>query len=72
MDLLRAHADAVMLGMGTLREEQRMGRPRPRGPVFRIMDAGLQQLRTQLRRGQRTQCAGDGAGRFPDERLRGF
>jgi len=48
MDLLRAHADAVMLGMGTLREEQKMGRPRARGPVFRIVDAGMQQLRTRL------------------------
>jgi len=52
MDLLRAHADAVMLGMGTLREEKRMGRPRPRGPVFRIMDPGMQQLRTHLHRGR--------------------
>jgi riboflavin biosynthesis pyrimidine reductase len=52
MDLLRAHADAVILGMGTLREEQRMGRPRPRGPVFRIMDAGMQQLRARLHRGR--------------------
>jgi len=49
MDLLRAHADAVILGMGTLREEQRMGRPRPRGPVFRIVDPGMQQLRAKLR-----------------------
>jgi riboflavin biosynthesis pyrimidine reductase len=52
MDLLRAHADAVMLGMGTLREEQRMGRPRARGPVFRIVDPEIQQLRTKLRRGR--------------------
>jgi riboflavin biosynthesis pyrimidine reductase len=52
MDLLRAHADAVMLGMGTLRAEQRLGRPRPRGPVFRIMDTGMQQLRSKLRRGR--------------------
>jgi riboflavin biosynthesis pyrimidine reductase len=52
MDLLRAHADAVILGMGTLREEQRLGRPRERGPVFRIVDAGMQQLRTKLRRGR--------------------
>jgi len=52
MDLLRAHADAVMLGMGTLREEQRMRRPRTRGPVFRIVDAGLQQLRAHLHRGR--------------------
>jgi riboflavin biosynthesis pyrimidine reductase len=52
MDLLRAHADAVILGVGTLREEQRMGRPRPRGPVFRIMDPGMQQLRTKLHKGR--------------------
>src|SRR5208337_916526 len=52
MDLLRAHADAVILGMGTLREEQRMGRPRARGPVFRIVDAGMQQLRAKLRHGR--------------------
>jgi riboflavin biosynthesis pyrimidine reductase len=52
MDLLRAHADAVILGMGTLREEQRMARPRTRGPVFRIVDAGMQHLRTHLQRGR--------------------
>jgi riboflavin biosynthesis pyrimidine reductase len=52
MDLLRAHADALMLGMGTLREEQRMGRPRVRGPVFRIIDPGMQQLRKHLHRGR--------------------
>ena len=50
MDLLRAHADAVLLGMGTLREEQRLGRPRPRGPVFRILDPELQGLRAKLQR----------------------
>jgi riboflavin biosynthesis pyrimidine reductase len=52
MDLLRAHADALMVGMGTLREERNMGRPRRRGPVFRIMDEELQQLRTKLGRGR--------------------
>ena len=52
MDLLRAHADAVILGMGTLRAEQRMQRPRSRGPVFRIVDPELQQLRARLRRGR--------------------
>jgi riboflavin biosynthesis pyrimidine reductase len=50
MDLLRAHADAVILGMGTLRTEQRLQRPRPRGPVFRIVDPELQQLRARLGR----------------------
>ncbi|MDR3764338.1 MAG: RibD family protein [Acidobacteriota bacterium] len=50
MDLLRAHADAVLLGMGTLREEQRLGRPRPRGPVFRILDPELLGVRAKLQR----------------------
>jgi 5-amino-6-(5-phosphoribosylamino)uracil reductase len=52
MDVLRAHADAVIVGMGTLRVEQRMHRPRPRGPVFRIVDPELQQLRSRLGRGR--------------------
>jgi riboflavin biosynthesis pyrimidine reductase len=51
MDLLRAHADAVLLGMGTLMVEKRLERPRPRGPVFRIVEPTLQQLRAKLRRG---------------------
>jgi riboflavin biosynthesis pyrimidine reductase len=51
MDLLRAHADAVLLGLGTLKAEQQAGRPRPRGPVFRIVDESLQQLRAKLHRG---------------------
>ncbi len=50
MDLLRAHADAVLLGMGTLREEQRLGRPRARGPVFRILDPELLGVRAKLQR----------------------
>lgn len=52
MDLLRAHADAVIVGMGTLRTEQRLRRPRPRGPVFRIVDEQLKALRTRLGRGR--------------------
>jgi riboflavin biosynthesis pyrimidine reductase len=52
MDLLRVHADAVLLGMGTLRAEHRLQRPRPRGPVFRIVDPALQQLRSRLGRGR--------------------
>ncbi len=51
MDLLRAHAHAVLLGIGTLILEKRLGRPRPRGPVFRIVEPSLQQLRAKLRRG---------------------
>lgn len=51
MDLLRAHADAVLLGVGTLNLETVLGRPRARGPVFRIMEPTLQQLRSKLHRG---------------------
>jgi len=51
MDLLRAHADAVLIGMGTLRTETGLGRPGPRGPVFRIVDPAIRELREKLRRG---------------------
>jgi riboflavin biosynthesis pyrimidine reductase len=64
MDLLRAHADAVMLGMGTLKTEQQAGRPRPRGPIFRIMDASIQQLRAKLRRGPERNIFVSGTGNF--------
>src|ERR1041385_2818271 len=36
MDLLRAHADGILMGIGTLVEETEMAESR--GPVFRIMD----------------------------------
>jgi riboflavin biosynthesis pyrimidine reductase len=51
MDLLRAHADAVMIGVNTLIEETQLGE-RQRGPVFRIMDAELRRLRQTLGRGR--------------------
>jgi riboflavin biosynthesis pyrimidine reductase len=47
MDLLRAHADAVLVGANTLLDETELG-DRPRGPVFRIMDAELRRLRQKL------------------------
>ncbi len=49
MDLLRAHADAILLGVNTLAEETLLG-SRPRGPVFRIMDPELRRLRQKLGR----------------------
>jgi 5-amino-6-(5-phosphoribosylamino)uracil reductase len=52
MDLLRAHADAVLLGINTLIEEKELSRTRPRGPVFRIMEPELRELRQQLGRGR--------------------
>ena len=47
MDLLRAHADAVLVGANTLLDETELG-DRARGPVFRIMDADLRRLRQKL------------------------
>jgi riboflavin biosynthesis pyrimidine reductase len=52
MDLLRAHADALMIGLGTLVEEKRLGKPGNRGPVFRIADDGVRSLREKLGRGR--------------------
>ncbi len=48
MDLLRAHADGLLMGMNTLREEQRQRGPESRGIVFRVADPGLQDLRRKL------------------------
>ena len=50
MDLLRAHADAILMGIGTLVEETEMAASR--GPVFRIMEDGLRDLRRALGRGR--------------------
>lgn len=52
MDLLRAHADAVLLGFRTLKLETELCRPRERGPVFRIVDEALHDMRTKLHRGR--------------------
>jgi riboflavin biosynthesis pyrimidine reductase len=48
MDLLRAHADGLLMGMNTLREEQRQRGPDSRGIVFRVADPTLQELRRKL------------------------
>src|ERR1051326_5164741 len=50
MDLLRAHADGILMGIGTLVEETEMAASR--GPVFRIMDEQLRDLRRALGRGR--------------------
>ena len=47
MDLLRVHADAVLLGVNTLLDETDLG-SRQRGPVFRIMEEELRRLRQRL------------------------
>ncbi len=49
MDLLRAHADAVVMGVHTL-EYERVYMGNPRGPVFRIAEPTLLKLREELGR----------------------
>jgi 5-amino-6-(5-phosphoribosylamino)uracil reductase len=52
MDLLRAHADAIITGINTLVEET-LSAPRlngGRGPVYRIDDGSLRDLRSKLGR----------------------
>jgi riboflavin biosynthesis pyrimidine reductase len=48
MDLLRVHADGLLMGMNTLREEQRQRGPESRGIVFRVADPELQKLRERI------------------------
>ena len=52
MDLLRAHADGILVGMNTLREEQRQRGPDSRGIVFRVVDPTLRELRRKLGKGR--------------------
>ncbi len=52
MDLLRAHADGVLMGMNTLREEQRNRGPESRGIVFRAVEPDLLRLREKLGQGR--------------------
>src|SRR5664279_5346117 len=52
MDLLRAHADGVIMGMNTLREEQRNRGPESRGIVFQVADPSLLKLREKLGKGR--------------------
>ena len=52
MDLLRAHADGILMGMNTLREEQRQRGPDSRGIVFQVADPALRELRRKLGKGR--------------------
>jgi len=52
MDLLRAHADGLLMGMNTLLEEQRNRGPESRGIVFQVADPKLRELRTRLGKGR--------------------
>src|SRR5271169_3423768 len=52
MDLLRAYADGVLMGMNTLREEQRLRGPESRGIVFQVVEPELLRLRDRLGKGR--------------------
>jgi riboflavin biosynthesis pyrimidine reductase len=52
MDLLRAHADGILMGMNTLREEQRLRGADSRGIVFQVVDPTLRELRRKLGKGR--------------------
>jgi len=64
MDLLRAHADGILIGVGTLELETRLQRPRPRGPVFRIVERELRQLREKLHKKRECNIFVTGSGRL--------
>jgi len=71
MDLLRAHADAVLYGTGSLIQETKYGGV-PGGPVFRITDPELLRLRHErLGRGKQRNIIVTGSGklRLTDYRL---
>jgi len=48
MDLLRAHADAIIMGTATLIEERRLRGPESRGIVFQVAEPAMQALRVRL------------------------
>src|SRR5215469_2516348 len=52
MDLLRAYADAVIMGMTTLRIERRNRGPESRGIVFQVVEPALLRLRERLGKGR--------------------
>jgi len=52
MDLLRAYADGVLMGMNTLREEQRLRGANSRGIVFQVIEPELLRLREKLGKGR--------------------
>lgn len=70
MDLLRAHADAVLLGVNTLVEETRAASGR--GPVYQIDDPQLRELRGKLGRRKETNVFVTGAARLDLDDYRVF
>lgn len=74
MDLLRAHADAIILGVNTLLEET-LSWPQlnnGRGPVYRIENELLRDLRTRLGSKRETVIFVTGSGRVDPKAYRVF
>jgi len=72
MDLLRAHADGIVMGMSTLREEQRRRGPDSRGIVFRVANPTLRELRGKLGKGRERNIFITRAGDLDLSRLKVF
>lgn len=70
MDLLRAHADAIILGINTLVEETRAASGR--GPVYRIEDKAVRDLQEKLGRGREKNIFVTGAARVDLDAYRVF
>ena len=71
MDLLRAHADAVLIGVNTLVEEAEQ-HPSGRGFIYRIQDEALLGLRRRLGRGRQRNIFVTGAASLDLSKYRVF
>lgn len=72
MDLLRAHADAILTGATTLLDERNARGADSRGIVFRVVDPEIQDLRRQLGLGQERNLIVTGHGTLPWRDLKLF
>jgi riboflavin biosynthesis pyrimidine reductase len=74
MDLLRAHADAIIMGLNTLIEETRAAPDlnKGRGPVYRVQDAALREFRGRLGRGREKVIFVTASARLEQEQYRVF
>ena len=70
MDLLRAHADAIILGLNTLVEETKAGPYR--GHIYRVEDPVIQELRRKLKPAREKNIFVTGAARLNPSDFRVF
>jgi riboflavin biosynthesis pyrimidine reductase len=72
MDLLRTYADGVLMGMNSLRVEQRLRGPDSRGIVFQVVEPQLQELRRKLGKGRQRNIFVTSAKQLDPSRLKVF